>query len=161
MHWKMDFLSQNSFLMEEGVEDKSSLYLKSNGFDRLAYGFGIKIDKSTNSIIYHGRNTNKVYNSIEDIINCDLTISYESQRYLNRENKEYRENKEKYLKQLKEFEENKEFHLKRFKDYKCILSLATLYETKMIWGDMQKLEIYGYESDFKKREFKNLNSTMP
>ena len=94
--------SRLSGLMDEGIEDKSSLYLKSNGFDRLVYGFGIRIDKFTNTIVYHGRNANKVYNSIEDIINCELTVSYESQRYQNKSNKE------KWIKQLKEFEENKE-----------------------------------------------------
>ncbi|MBK8807230.1 MAG: DUF1963 domain-containing protein [Bacteroidales bacterium] len=154
MHWKMDFLSENSFLMDEGIEDKSSLYLKSNGFDRLVYGFGIRIDKFTNTIVYHGRNANKVYNSIEDIINCELTVSYESQRYQNKSNKE------KWIKQLKEFEENKEYHLKKFKEFKCLLSLASLFETRMTWGDMHKLEIYGYKSDFDKMKFDTLNSTM-
>ena len=154
-HWKTDFLRGNSFLMDNGVEDKGYLYLKSNGFDRLVYGYGVRIDEFNNRIIYQGRNANKDYQGIEDLINCPMTYTYESQR-ISKIN-----SGQEWKNQLEKFEQEKEFHMKKIKDYKCLLSLASSYDTRMKWGDLNKLEIYGYQSDFLKREFKNLNSAMP
>lgn len=154
-HWKTDFLRENSFLMGNGVEDKSCLYLKSNGFDRLIYGYGVRIDEFNNRILYQGRNANKDYNGIEDLINCPLTYSYENQI-----NSGISSGQE-WKNQLEKFEQEKEYHMKKFKEYKCLLSLASSYDTRMIWGDLNKLEIYGYECEFLKKEFKNLNSAMP
>ena len=153
MHWKMDFLYKNSYLMDKGVEDKSMLYLKSNGFDRLAYGFGLRIDEVNHSIIYFGRNSNKIYSKFEDVANCKLTTSYENQRDNNLSNK--------WLEQFELFEKEKKYHLERFKEFKCILSLASMSETGMIWGDLHKLEIYGYETDILKNNFGKLCSAMP
>lgn len=151
MHWRIDFLSDNSFFMHRGIQDKSHIYLKSQGFNRLIYGYGIWLDDLTNSLHYRGRDSRKNYSSVNDLKTCELTMPY-----LKKNMEVYQE----WLTQIDKFESEKEFHIERFKEYKCIFSLDSLTETGMVWGDSHKLEFFGFESDLKNKIIK-LNSTIP
>jgi len=41
----MDFLNKPSYLSQEGLQDKSDVFLKSRGFGKLLYGSGNWINK--------------------------------------------------------------------------------------------------------------------
>jgi len=151
MHWKNDFLNSNSFLMNNGLQEKNHIYLKSNGFDELLYGGGISIDSDKRKIRYSGRNAARDYLNINDLKSCEMTLS----RFSNDEESQL------WINQLDLFEEQKEFHLNQFMEYKCILSLASHSEARMVWGDLHKLEFYGLESDFCEKRNINLDSTIP
>lgn len=150
-HWKIDFLNEQSFLSQDGLQDKSHVFLKSKGYDKLLYGSGIRINSSSNELNYRGRNANRKYSTLDDLKNCELTkTSFGSV-----------EQYEQWIQQLDLFESQKEIHLSEFEKYKCILSLASLNETGMIWGDLHKLEFYGIESEFSIKNVIKLNSTIP
>lgn len=150
-HWKNDFLNEQSFLSQEGLQDKSHVFLKSRGFGKLLYGSGIWINPNSNELNYRGRNANKEYSTIEDLKQCQFTKSGFGNV----------EQYEEWIKQLELFESQKETQLFEFENYKCILSLASLNETGMIWGDLHKLEFYGIESEFLNKNVIKLNSTIP
>lgn len=152
-HWQIDFLREHSFLLDKGLDDKNDLYFIANGFDLISYG--IRIDEKNNTLVYQGQNANKEYKGIEDLKNCQLTTFYENSRFPKKASRE------EWIDQLEIFEREKEIHLERFKDYTCLLSLASLEETRMTWGDLNKLEFYGYKSEFLKGNFKEIYSTMP
>lgn len=152
MHWKSDFLNENSFLMHSGLQDKSHIYLKANGFEKLCYGYGIWINSENNKINYRGRNANRTYLNANELLNCEVTKEH------------WKNNLQEYLlwkEQLETFEDKKEYHLDLFKDYKCILSLASRSQTGMIWGDLHKLEFYGLATKFLTNNVIVLNSTIP
>lgn len=152
-HWQIDFLRENSFLLYEGLDDKNEMYFTTNGFDLISYG--IRINEKNNSLIYQGQNANMEYKGIEDLISCQITKFYENRRFPKKATRE------EWIAQLEAFEREKDTHIERFKDYTCLLSLASLNETRMTWGDLHKLEFYGYKSDFSKGIFNEINSTMP
>jgi len=149
--WKTDFLNEQSYLSQAGLQDKSHVFLKSRGFGKLLYGSGIWINSKSNELNYRGRNANKNYSTIDDLKHCELTKSGfgNVDQY------------EEWIQQLELFESQKETLISEFENYKCILSLASLNETGMIWGDLHKLEFYGRESEFSNKNVINLNSTIP
>lgn len=149
--WKLSFLEENSYLLQEGLQDKNHIYLKSHGFSKLLYGPGIKINSQTNEVNYYGRNPNKKYININDLKECERTKS----GFGNIEN--YNE----WLYQLEKFESEKVNHIEQFGGYKCILSLASITETRMTWGDLHKLEFYGIAKDLLNKSIVKLNSTIP
>jgi uncharacterized protein YwqG len=153
-HWKTDFIRNNSYFFNEGVDDKNSLYLRTNDFYLMAYGFGMRIDEKNNEIIYSGQNANREYNNLDDILSCEVTKFYEKMGH-----PEKYERKD-WLDELHRFEMEKELHLKRFKEFNCFLSLESIRKTNMVWGDYNKLEFYYYESDLSKLDQFNLVSTM-
>ena len=152
MHWRMEFQHENSYLMDRGIQDKSHIYLKSNGFEKLIYGYGVWIDGTTNTINYKGRNANVEYTNVNDLKNCQITTSH-----LKADTEAYNL----WIQQLEKYENEKLIHLQRFKDYRCILSLATIDKTEMIWGDSRKLEFFGFESELLNETTIKLNSTIP
>ena len=151
MHWRADFLYDNSYLLDNGIENRNELYLKINGFDSIK--FNIRIDDKKEKIEYIGRTTYKEYLSIEDLIQCDITKSYETTDYR-------RIKQEKWLDQLEQFEKEKEYHIQRFKSFNCLLSISSSNKVGITGANgFYKLEFYGYESEFKIGNFTNLFST--
>lgn len=153
-HWQTDFIRESSYFFGNGVEDKNSLYLKTNNFYLMAYGFGMRIDESNNKIIYRGQNANKQYKNLNDVLNCEKTTFYERTGVLQKHTRED------WLEELHRFEKEKDEHLKRFRDFKCLLSLESSDKTKMVWGDYHKLEFYCFKSDIDKEDFSNIISTI-
>jgi len=153
-HWQTDFIRQQSYFLDTGVQDKNSLYLKTNNFYLMAYGFGMRIDESNNRIIYRGQNTNKNYNNLSDLLNCEVTRFYENIGYPTKFKRSD------WVDELYRFESQKEYHLNRFKEFKCLLSLESIDKVNMVWGDYHKLEFYCFESELNKLDFSNLVSTM-
>jgi len=138
----------NSYLNSPGLIDSSELYLRTNNFELISYA--VKLSKQKQSIFYSGRNGKKVYKTAKDVIECEIDNFPNNIFYPKvSTRKEFNE-------QIERFETYRDYHLKRYLEFDCLLSLSSLDETKMIWGDYHKLELYGFRSKFNKSNFSEL-----
>lgn len=152
MHWRIDFLRGNSYLMQNGVEDRNEIFFKSINLDLIPYGIRINEDKT---LLIQGQDGNKHYKTIKDLIECEKTTYYENRRF------PHKASRNEWITQLKEFENNQFECIQKFNNYCCLLSLESLAETRMTWGDLHKLEFWGFKEEFKNGNFENIVSTMP
>ena len=137
----------NSYINGPGLLNSSELYFRTNNLELITYA--VTLSKEKKAVFYSGRK-DKTYKTALDVLECDIDNFPNNIHYPKvSTRKEFNE-------QLKRFETNKEHHLNRYLEFDCLLSLASSNKTKMIWGDLHKLEIFGFRKEFNKSNFSKL-----
>ena len=133
----------NSYIKGPGLINSSELYFRTNNLELITYA--VTLSKEKKDVFYSGRK-DKTYQTAQDVLECNID------NFPNNIHYPKVSTREEFNEQVKRFELNKEYHLNRYLDFDCLLSLASSNKTKMIWGDLHKLEIFGF-----RKEFDNLN----
>lgn len=137
----------NSYVNGPGLLNSSELYFKTNNLELITYA--VILSKQKKDIFYSGRK-NKTYKTAQDVLECEID------NFPNNIHYPKVSTRAEFNEQLKRFETNKEYHLNRYLDFECLLSLASSNKTKMIWGDLHKLEMFGFRKEFNTNNFSKL-----
>ena len=144
---RFEIYYDNSYINGPGLLNPSELYLRTNNLELITYA--VTLSKEKNAAFYSGRR-DKTYKTAQDVLECDID------NFPNNIHYPKVSTREEFNEQLKRFEINKEYHLKRYLEFDCLLSLASSNKTKMNWGDLYKLEIFGFRNEFNKSNFSKL-----
>jgi len=144
---RFEIYYDNSYINGPGLINSSELYFRTNNLELITSA--VTLSKQKKDVFYSGRK-NKVYKTAHDVLDCDID------NFPNNIHYPKVSTREEFNQQLKRFETNKVYHLNRYLDFECLLSLASSNKTKMIWGDLHKLEIFGFRKEFYDNNFSKL-----